>query len=69
MKYTLVCASDWEGLYEDGKLIMQTHVLHTSEVFYRTGMGDVINLTKEQDKALCEQGSLPDNLVDLDKLK
>jgi len=63
MAVTFVDADDWEGLYIDGKLVVEAHHLRLQDIFCRLGV-KVTFLPVDQEW-LEERGSLPTNIEDV----
>lgn len=62
-KITFVDGDDWEGMYIDGKLIIENHVLSVPEVLEKSGL-EYDEVFADQDW-LAEHGSLPEKLKDV----
>jgi len=63
-KFTWIITDDWQGLYKDGKLLMEGHSLHP--VYFSKELGiELSNYDEDIDEYLYENGSLPENITDL----
>ena len=54
---------DWEGLYIDGKLVDEDHQLQLKNILKI--LGHDVEVKKCNSNWICDQGSLPDNLDDV----
>lgn len=71
-KVTTVIASDWQGMYIDGKKVHEDHRLRVDEVLNslvgkKITETNSIELTPRQEGWLNEIGNLPDKLEDIPK--
>lgn len=57
-KIVFVKTEEWEGLYVDGDIISEGHSVSIEDLVDHLG-GEVVELTKEQDKILIRDGRLP----------
>jgi len=64
-KIALVDGDDWQGLYVDGKLLQQGHVISSDDILKATGI-DYDYIFADIDW-LGERGDLPDNLNEVKK--
>lgn len=69
MKITLVdpSSSDWQGLYIDGKLVMENHQLSIYEILDAIGID--YKYIEADDEWLANRGSLPEKLSQVKKTK
>lgn len=62
-KFVYVDGDDWNGLYEDGKLIWQGHSTHPQELLELVGID--VDFKEADGDWLCERGHLPEELEDV----
>jgi len=69
MKITFVDddCGDWEGLYIDGKLVMENHRLEIYDIL--DAIGVKYNYVQADDEWLANHGRLPDELSKVKKAK
>lgn len=65
-------ADDWEGMYIDGKLMKEGHIIdayEALEIIREIGMTFTLSMFNVDDDWLSEIGSLPENLGDVEREK